>query len=536
MEQRIVDYLAGHYPNYLTMILSGSLIDGTADSKSDLDVIVIVSDRNRLYNETLQLNKLKLQTFIIPVQHLYERLYADYIGARGHFIGLLAKGLHFYGNRQLTKEISDHCVELKQLGPKPMSNDEHLRVRIRITELVNKLNNSNEKWENLILEAGELIDELIGFKLHSEGTWKGDGKHRMKFIEAHAPSFKKQLVSALEFAYHNKNYERLTELAKVEIENKGGAIEFYAKESIQLTPNEDFVSVQIRFSGNYEQRKNSVLTLNHHLLKLKGESNSRFTHYFYSTDVSGSGFPSMDIFCIVHADNQWLNNFFMDWLYHLKEGQHLIDISFPSFMDPKYKFAKEQLYKEALPIFAKLNDYNLEEPEKAFDASFQIASALGVLKELNAAYFTKSHTRFEDFLHFLFKSCFVFSYDSNESVTSKELLRRRENAILQFEGTYQSQKEGIEGLWNAKNHTTVRDGLDDLVKNLSGLASELDSFPAYALHLFDNGRPVSKEIVFLKEMAIRCMEILFIESSYIPYIIYAALQVENKSFRFTGSP
>ncbi|AXT52166.1 hypothetical protein D1818_15465 [Aquimarina sp. BL5] len=529
----IVNFLTTKYPNCLTAILSGSIIDKTNDVNSDLDIILIVSDRNRLYNETLNLKSYKLQTFIIPLQHLYERLYADYINARCHFIGLLAKGVHLYGDEKLTNSICKHCVYLEQSGPLPLSDENHLKSRVLITQLIAKIGNTNEKWENLILDAGLLTNELIGFKLHSEGAWKGDGKHRMKFIGNHNPKFKEQLTYALIFTYNNKDYKLLVDLAKEEIKAKGGLVEFHPKENIQLTASEDFISLSIKYLGNIQQNKNTVLILNDSFIKLKANSVNNFEYYFYTTFLTGKGFKTEDTFCVIHADNEWLNSFFIDWLYELKNKKNLNNLVFPTFIDPKYKFIDKSLYKKVLPVFKKLNSQNLENKDGVLDDGTQIYFAFMILKDIENIFYQTKSEDFNMLLMFLFRENFIFSYDIDIPVNSKELLIKRKITFLKFEETFNSQKNIIEEIWNEESDSPIKNELEVVYNKFPELKSTMDTFPSYLLYL--SNKDLENEIVLIKELILRCMGILLIQPSFVSYIIYSALRVREKSFEWIKS-
>ncbi|MEL7271760.1 MAG: nucleotidyltransferase domain-containing protein, partial [Bacteroidota bacterium] len=379
-KEGIAEFLVKKYPNCLAAILSGSIVDNTADENSDLDIVLFVSDRNQLYNETLKFEKHKLQTFIIPFQHLYERLYADYVNAKCHFIGLLAKGQHFFGDQTLSKSIIQHSIELERIGPKPMSDSENLRIRTNLTQLLGKLSNSKESWENRLLYVGAIADQLIGFKLHAENTWKGDGKHRMKFLETHAPGFKKEMLEALQDAFTNTSYARLIELTQTEINSKGGLVDYFPKKDIQLTPDDDYLVIKIEFWDDIEQLKGSVVLINKLLLRL--QKNESFYFYFYSTHFTGDGIANSDILCVVCGENGWLNDFFIDWFHVEKEKHSLTNVFFPLFIDPTFKFFSKSIYQKILPVLLAVSSYNLKNTETFLDESFQIYSALSILKTL----------------------------------------------------------------------------------------------------------------------------------------------------------
>ncbi len=533
-KENITSFLLKKYPIVSTAILSGSVIDETADLESDIDIILIVFDRNQLYNETLLFEKFKLQTFIIPLQHLYERLYADYFSGRGHFIGLLAKGVHFFGNQQLTDSILIHSRELKNKGPKQMSDEDHVRKRIYISKCINKLGNEKEEWENLILDAGKLVDELIGFKLHSEGVWRGDGKHRMKFLEKHNPSFKQQMIGAISFAYRKRDYKKLIAITKNELNKKGGLIELYPSDNIQLTASGDHFCIHIKFLDNVEQQQKTLFALNQSFLELRDNSNNDFTYYFYTAYLTGRGFSSDDIFCVIHANNEWLNSFLIDWLFTLKNDHNLNDIIFPAFIGFKFKFVTEQLYIEVLPIFNKLSFSVVKNLEEFSNEGFKIFSALTILKNFSNTYFNNREISIslKDFMFFMLKSYFIYSYDNNEQINSKELIKRRNDTLLQFEETYYLQKDILEELWIEGSDSVIISEIRNLVYALPNLSSELDNFPDYNLYLLGEIRDSSfKELVFLKEFLMRCMEILLIEASSISYIFYSVLRLENVSFK-----
>jgi len=525
--EHIARFLSAKYPNCLAAILSGSVIDGTANKDSDLDIVLIVSDKNKLYNETLDFQNLKLQTFIIPLQHLYERLYADYFNASCHFIGLLAKGKHLYGDEQLTNSIVAHSTEMKKLGPRPMSDDENLRIRIKISGGLHKLSNTNEKWEDLILYAGKIADELIGFKLHSENAWRGDGKHRMKFLEAHNSQFKKNIVAALQEVYVNKSYAKLIQVAEEEVKAKGGLIDFYSKTDIQLTPTKDFMVLHVRHSGNDNQHKQTLTSIHSLLSELKERLTEELNYYFYATFFTGEGLSEKDVLCVVSAKNEWLNDFFIDWLYFQKEKHQLNNVSFPFFIEPDYKFVSEELYKEVLPVFVKVNMLNFSDSEALFDQGFQMYAAMSLLKSIHKLYFHNNLHSFQQFLLFLFKNYIVYSYDINENKTSKELMRRRNTLLQQFEASYQSQHEILKEVWAEEEDLDFTNELKKFVSKLPNLENELAKFPDYAAYLFNKEQSSlkNKEIVVLKELSLRCMEILLIKASSIPYMFYIVLRL-----------
>ena len=136
IQKKCKEFVSSFFPNSYGSLLSGSFVDGLYNEFSDVDLIIFVSDRDTVFNETLPYEGLKIQAIIIPVQRVQEILWVDFMTAKGGSINMYSKGVILSDTNAFLKNLKKHCIGLEKIGAKKLNINEEYMLRVKISSLL----------------------------------------------------------------------------------------------------------------------------------------------------------------------------------------------------------------------------------------------------------------------------------------------------------------------------------------------------------------------------------------------------------------
>ena len=521
IKEQLLLFIKERHPTSQASLLTGSYVDNTIHQFSDLDLILFTKDRNELYNETVPYGKLKIQTFIIPLQSIEERLYADYIRRKCHFISMISKGIILDDKDGFLRDLIQHCKIIQKQGPLRVGTEDLQKQRINLTNFINKLSNPNVSKDNLILDIGNLANALTKYKLDFGGCWLGDGLHRMRFLEQYFPKFTRDFIHCFKKATSNQDFQPLIQLANGVLDKSGDAIQYYPKSNHFLTIHENYLCIRVFISPSNEI-KTDLAYLYEILNEIRLEDRE-IQFYFFKTKFGDYDEGSVNVFCALHGSQEKIK-YVSEKLLSSGLSENII---FPFFLNPKYSFSSEKLYERCLPTFVSISDIILNKKEYILSVDFQLKKGIACLQYISNSWFEDSNGS-NSFLLYLFRCWLPMSYDIKEMVRLESLLISRTETLNQFAIQFETDKVDLLNIVN--NHMEIVSDIKMLEKT-SDIIKILTDFPAYKSYLIPKNDKVHNLSIyaFLKEYSFRVLGALLMDYSLYSYIPFVLLKL-NKAF------
>ena len=515
----VEEFITTYYSNLYGCIVSGSHVNGQNNEYSDIDVLVFTKDRNTVFNETLNYKDLKIQTIIIPTQNIQEFFWVDYIMCKGAFINMISKGYILFDTKNYLKDLISHSKELELLGGKPLSDKEVYMNRVKITSLLFDIMGGSD-IDELMCSIASILDLITEFKLKINGNWCGDGKYRMRHIKKLDPVFHSSLVNAIQQVYGYKNKVPLVHLITDLLNENGGLLPYYSKANSLSKVIDDYLVIEIENNSN---KKNIINTIKN----LKGFigtiPKNDINHYFFSSKPIGKNKIEQNIYMVIEADKDFLNDYLIDRInFFIENKKELSRLLFPYQFDPIYRFSNKTIYNQVTSLFFEVSKLITKKPENIFNQSFQLFFSLTLMRGIKKIWFNNDSKRFISFLEYLIDCWLVFSYDDGLNYKTEGLLRNRKLILKKFESMYKNQREDLFKIYFTKG------GFDEKVINLLKNVAKIDdvkSIPLYRAYLMNdefNDNDKKQKISLYREVVFKLLSICFIDNrliSYIPFIV-----------------
>ncbi|MBE7633164.1 hypothetical protein F7642_02320 [Tenacibaculum finnmarkense genomovar ulcerans] len=523
--EKIKNFVSSYYNYQYASMVTGSFVDGNNNEYSDIDVLIFTKDKRKVFSETLSYEELKIQAIVLPVQSIQEIFWVDYITGKGAYINMISKGLFLSGNSIFIRNLVSHAKKTKSLGVQPISDVEMYKSRVKISSLLDDIMGGKE-ISDLYLSIFGLIDEMTNLKLKCSGSWCGEGKHRMRQVRALDFSYYNKLILAIDSLYKNKNKKKIIELAKNQLDSYGGYLPYHSELGTtysKVSSNSLVVEMKVKESCDDIELLNSVEEIKKFLDNLKFNN---LSFYFYKSSPVGQNKLKQEIYIVIIADKDFLNDYLIDRLKMLVKNKNKIVFNFPFKLDHEYRFTNNNLYAQVLPTFIKVSRFLIDNKNE-FNKEFQLKFSLIFLKKIKENIFENNSASFIAFIDYLFNCWFVNSYDDGLSQRSNELFDKRNNVLNSFNSLYQEQKKHLNYIYNESNIDDIN-LLEEEVK-LLGKIRNVDSIPLYKAYLLGTEFNIKnrKKMSFYKEYVFRVLSTVLIDNYFISYVPFIISKIER---------
>jgi len=519
----VKSFIRENYLNQYACMVSGSYVEGKNNQYSDIDILIFVNDRNTVFNETLPFEKLKIQPIIIPIQNVQEILWVDYITCKGAFINIISKGEIIFDNSNFLKHLIPHTKNLETLGGRPLSNADIHKFRVKISSLLYDVM-GGENLDELVFPINTILDLTSEFKLKISGNWCGDGKYRMRHLKALDNKFYVKLIESINEFYVLKSKKKIINLISKVLNSHGGLLPFYSKEKTLSRVTSKYLVIEINTENklNKEKIKKTILTLVNLFDK---KTSKKLKYYFFLSKQVEVNKIEQNIYMIVEADNNYINDYLIAHLNLLVSNTHgLSELLFPFQFDPKSRFSNEEIYNSVSPIFFNISKLVIKTNNALFNQAFQLRFSLTLFKEIKHHWFENNSNTFISFLDYLIKCWIVFSYDDGTSCTTSTLIKNKQNVLAKFEVMYLQQREDLLKTYN-KTCSIENDFFKIL--RITNNVTNFEDIPTYKTYLLNINELEAKKWSLYKEVIFRILSIILVDNRLTTYIPFVIKKIEN---------
>lgn len=217
-------------------MLTGSTIENRCHKNSDIDILALSKALNRIVIETFIDKNICYQFILLPYYKASVLLYSDYLKGNTVYRSMIEKGiiLKESSNRQLNQ-----LQRFYKRHPQNQLNDAQLlRLRHKITELLNDINDNNALEDNVFI-AMELLRQMA---LLAIGEPDQSGKHLARKLAIHPQT--KVLFDSFIHSVQTNNISTFAAVVEKMLCSRGGQLRKYSSGYVSAIPDKRFLMIQ----------------------------------------------------------------------------------------------------------------------------------------------------------------------------------------------------------------------------------------------------------------------------------------------------
>lgn len=215
-------FVAKHFPNCQTALLSGSVVRGEATDTSDLDIVIFDDSLNSSYRESMTSFGWPIEVFVHNF-HSYKQIFKnDCERARPSMLRMVSEGI-IVKDHKIIADIKKEANDLLAKGPADWSEDTICTKRYFITDTLDDLIGSNKRAESIFI-VNTLAEQVHEFALRTNGQWIGSSKWIIRSLERFNPLFAEEYFQAFDTFYKYRDKELIVELIDKVLQPYGGRL------------------------------------------------------------------------------------------------------------------------------------------------------------------------------------------------------------------------------------------------------------------------------------------------------------------------
>lgn len=525
LNKSIIQHINQYYSDYACM-LSGSYIDGSYNEYSDIDILIFTKDNNLVYNEMINIDNIKYQLIVIPVQKIGSILQNDFNTNTGVYLSMISKGVIIKDSeKKFLEALQEHVRELMSVGPKKMQEEELYFIKARITSLLYDVLGCKNKKE-LFFTIIELVDKLTTLKLLSSGNWCGQVKHKYYNLKKNDDIFLNELEQANKQYYINESTEALIKLTKEVLNQNGGVLPFYSQAKILTKTSYDYLVFEIGIKKSSNKNKEELYQITKKIKSyIDSQTDNKGNYFYYSNNsLSKSGIV---IQFVIHASQSYINDFIIFRLNNILkiDSQSSIFVNLPIRFDPISTFFSMEIYYKLIPLFSHISDICLLTNKLDYNnKESQLHEILFFFKKIRELWFNNKKDVFIEFLKYLNDCWLPYSYDDNYKLGELKIVK--EKILKNYTISYNQNKDILIKYYKMNVNYNEMD-INNYLLRVAEI-SEIDCIPEYKTYFIkEDFHKYRKEWVLFKEVISKVLDILFVDEGLKGYITYVIIKIEE---------
>ena len=202
-------FVERYFPRCLFAVLAGSTAQGTASSRSDLDIVVIAPDEEPRWATYVEYGW-PVELFVLTPA-MYHDAFAKNVQRRRPLLPVLcAEGIVLVDRDGMGQHVQTEARRLLDAGPPPLGEDEAAEYRYTLTWMRDDLTDESDPDEVRLI-AHDLAMMAAQCYLVYHRHWIGRGKWLLRELRKANPDRARDFTQALNmFAWHGQKEPLLT--------------------------------------------------------------------------------------------------------------------------------------------------------------------------------------------------------------------------------------------------------------------------------------------------------------------------------------
>jgi hypothetical protein len=209
------------YSDAVCAFAAGSIFRGEGTVLSDIDLVVIYSNVENAYRESLTVDGCPVEAFVHDPDTLRYFLHKDREEAHTPIAAMVSEGLALPNETQLSETLREEARNFLNAGPPPLKPDAIERMRYEITDAVDDLRGQRPMTE--MVGCGVALYGRLGrFILRTRSEWDASGKWLPRLIARNDPQLAMRFDRAFLDLFCAGNPDAVISLAEEVLRPYGG--------------------------------------------------------------------------------------------------------------------------------------------------------------------------------------------------------------------------------------------------------------------------------------------------------------------------
>ena len=204
--------------------LTGSSVDGNFNPESDIDIGIVSQLNDYIHIEMVEFEGRKVQIIILPLTHISNILWQDYMNRKAPYLSMLSKGLIIKDTGNfLEKTIANTKVLFNAPAP-PISRKQLQSNKNNIISVLSDIKGAASNIDKILFQLQELLHNLCSLMLESKQIWYISNRQLLADTKKYFPKFYDDLHLAHNHFYQTHDPSRLIEFIEISVSNLIGEI------------------------------------------------------------------------------------------------------------------------------------------------------------------------------------------------------------------------------------------------------------------------------------------------------------------------
>lgn len=210
------------YNNSEFLILAGSIIRGEGTKTSDLDIVVFYNQLDCAFRESFIYDGIMVEVFAHDLSTLKYFMYKfDYNEGTPILATMITEGIVIPKATVLSEEIKKMAKDYIEKGPEEIDVEKINSIRYMITNLVDDLKDSKNRYEQIAI-ASCLYEDLAKLYFRANRYWIGKSKSIVRVMKKCNPEFTKRYNESFDLLFKNGDDSKVVIIAQEILDMVGG--------------------------------------------------------------------------------------------------------------------------------------------------------------------------------------------------------------------------------------------------------------------------------------------------------------------------
>jgi hypothetical protein len=237
---------------------------------------------------------------------------------------------------------------------------------------------------------------------------------------------------------------------------------------------DDYLVIEIDNDSNHDRIRKTIAVLKNFVKQIRSYE---INYYFFLSKPVVVNKREQNIYMIIEADKDFINDYLTDRLLFLVKDQHEISkLLFPFQFDPVYKFSTRKIYAKVAPLLRHVSNIITAKSDQILNTSFQIQFSIEIMKTIQKTWFSRDSKSFIDFNQYLLDCWLPISYDDGLSFKMDDLALKKEKILIKFDTMFDNQKKELLELY--RERTKFENLTFTFLKNIN-YVRDIDNIPVF---------------------------------------------------------
>lgn len=216
-------FVARHFPDCHAAFLGGSVVRGDATAHSDLDIAILTESGGAPFRASYVEDGWPIEAFVHTRDSFRDFFERERQRRRPTLAMICVEGPILQERDGWARRIRAAAAALLAAGPMPLSPEERLNHRYRLTDLLDDFESFERQDEGAFL-ATALAGEAVSLLLATQGHWGGADKWIPRALRRFDPARADELAAALAAFFQEGERAPLVRFASAVLEPLGGRL------------------------------------------------------------------------------------------------------------------------------------------------------------------------------------------------------------------------------------------------------------------------------------------------------------------------